>query len=330
MRKFILKSVSKSKNPRIEIRPHAGKSASLQKSLSDVGTTKAIGTLCLERAPEQFSLLATCDAFGFVQVRNVLQDEVIAELRGHTGAVNAAAFDKTATFLASGGEDGSIRVWRLRGPGADGTAILVAGPLKSKSGPVAALTFLDEGRKLLSGTKDRSLIEWDLTDITGNHRELVKNVDPTKSGSSASGKIIAFLAKELHVTDLKSGPVKRFKLPKKLENFSAIAVDNTGRYAAFGAGAELYIADLNKKSFGQPVKTKLPYIGGIAFSKSSRLLASFRTGGIVEDIGRFTELITGRVLRSKGSKVPESSHKQSEIQFLSLAGTRHGYNEKSA
>ncbi|OLT27342.1 hypothetical protein BJF79_01735 [Actinomadura sp. CNU-125] len=57
--------------------------------------------------------LATDAADGNAMLWDVASGEVVRTLEGHTGAVNALAFHRDGTALASGGEDRAVLMWDL-------------------------------------------------------------------------------------------------------------------------------------------------------------------------------------------------------------------------
>lgn len=74
----------------------------------------------------------------------------------HTGAVNAIAFSPDGRLIATGGEDGLVRLWRT----ADGAMVATMSP---HGGAVNTVTFSSDGTMLLSGGEDRAVINHDVT-----------------------------------------------------------------------------------------------------------------------------------------------------------------------
>ena len=87
----------------------------------------------------------------------------VAVLVGHTGAVFALAVRPSVGLLASGSEDGTIRLWES-GPPFSCTEVLAA-----HSGPVRALAVLKDGR-LVSGSVDTSVIIWEGVQLSQTFR----------------------------------------------------------------------------------------------------------------------------------------------------------------
>jgi WD40 repeat protein len=70
-----------------------------------------------------------------------------ATLKGHRGNVNSLAFDPTGRLLASGSQDGTIRIWDARGHA------LVAALAESRE-PINSIVFLAAGDRLAVGGAD--------------------------------------------------------------------------------------------------------------------------------------------------------------------------------
>jgi WD40 repeat protein len=78
-------------------------------------------------------------------------------LQGHKGTVRCVAYAPDGSHLASGGQDGIVRVWDL----GEGTSSEL--PSKDKKHSVEALTFTPDGKRLIVGMggQQGGLIVWD-------------------------------------------------------------------------------------------------------------------------------------------------------------------------
>jgi WD40 repeat protein len=77
-------------------------------------------------------------------------------LTGHVGCILAAGFSPDSQWLATAGEDQTIRLWR---PDAPGEAPVV---LRGHEGSVPHLGFSSDGRWLISGAHDGAVRQWRL------------------------------------------------------------------------------------------------------------------------------------------------------------------------
>ena len=92
---------------------------------------------------------------------NKSEDEPIATLRGHKGAVKTVAFspdEKNGYLLASGSEDQTIRLWDIR----DNSCLE---DLESHSDVVRSVAFSPDGQRLASGSSDKTVRLWDVSDL---------------------------------------------------------------------------------------------------------------------------------------------------------------------
>ena len=76
-------------------------------------------------------------------------------LRGHRGPVNAVAFSPDGTSLASGSDDGSVKLWDV----ASGSLRMT---LKGHTDQVTSVAFSPDGRLLASGSRDCTAKLWDV------------------------------------------------------------------------------------------------------------------------------------------------------------------------
>src|SRR5262249_53865525 len=76
-------------------------------------------------------------------------------LKAHKGEVSCLAFSDDGAVLATGGSDGSVKLWRV----SSGQALAT---LNGHSDPVRALAFAPNRQTLASGGDDSRVVLWDL------------------------------------------------------------------------------------------------------------------------------------------------------------------------
>ena len=194
-----------------------------------------------------------------------------ASLRGHAGAVNAAAFSPDGATLVSAGDDGSLRLWDVATGAARGP------PLRGHSNRVWSLAYSGDGRLIASGSEDTTVRLWDavtgaLLAVLPGHRLRVWAL-----AFSPDGRTLATGSddRDIRLWDL-AGRRQRAVLEGHAGTVSSLTFSADGRVLASGGG-DHHIRLWNAAS-GQPLGAPLlghtSRVWAVAFSPDGHRLAS--------------------------------------------------------
>jgi WD40 repeat protein/serine/threonine protein kinase len=243
---------------------------------------------------------------------------------GHRGPVWAVAMDPTERLLASGGEDGTVRVWNI----AQGSEVHV---FLEHTGRVGCLDFAPGGRRLASGGSDGTVRLWDA--IAGGQGEtLARLPDAVVSVAfSPDGRRFA-AATGGNDTQGRSLPGKVWcwdvvarrqclVLPFQSKGFSSIAFSPDGKSLAIAAedkNISVWDTLTGKKYFSMRSPTFSPRC--VAFHPDGRHLATGHNDAVrVWETGRDREVL---VLRGHAAPVESVAFSPDGHRLVSASADR--------
>lgn len=199
-------------------------------------------------------------------------------LEGHTAAVRSVVFDQTGKMLASGSDDGTIRIWN---PYQNDVEPIV---LSDHNKSVRSLMFNPINQRLVSVSDDYSVRLWNIESFKPNSKLLNGHNDRVWTVAvSADGKMLATGGADstLMLWDLNnfnSGPWARLKQNSWIR---AVAFSSNGHWLAAGCeDGALKIWACEKANF--QIFTELKHGGGIrslAFSPDNSILVTGDANG---------------------------------------------------
>jgi WD40 repeat protein len=192
--------------------------------------------------------------------------QLVRTLKGHTAEVRSVSFSPDGRLLASGSEDGTIKLWRV----SDGSLVRT---LTGHAREVDSVSFSPDGRLLASGSGDNTIKLWRVSDGV-----LVRTLHPDSVYSvsfSPDGRLLASGGWQ----GIKLWRVADGSLVRTLEGHAgwvrSVSFSPDGSLLA--SGSEDKTIKLWRVADGSLVRTltgHTQYVDSVSFSPDGRLLAS--------------------------------------------------------
>ncbi len=118
-----------------------------------------------------------------IQIRRVIDSELITQLQGHRSQVHLLAFSPDGTHLVSGSMDGTVRIWNMQ----DYSTIAI---LKNHVGGVTCLCISPDGKLVATGSLDGVVHIWSMQDGEELARLKRQRVAPSSMAFSPDSSLL--------------------------------------------------------------------------------------------------------------------------------------------
>jgi WD40 repeat protein/tRNA A-37 threonylcarbamoyl transferase component Bud32 len=216
----------------------------------------------------------------------------------HLQGVDAIAYSRDGKLLASGGADGTVKVW-------DASNGKMLCPITAHNQPVSGVAFSPDGRLLASSSWDRTVKVWEaatgkLLHTLSGHRRQVSRV-----AFRPDGKVLASSSwdQTIRLWNPETGQQVRcldwISQPGRVDPIDSLAFHPSGDYLAaapdpFGGGGEVKVFDLKTGATVHSLPGHIYGIFQVVFSADGRRFASCSCDGGV----KVWDMATGQELLS--------------------------------
>ncbi|XP_055824047.1 protein SPA1-RELATED 4-like isoform X2 [Solanum dulcamara] len=173
------------------------------------------------------SQIASSNFEGVVQVWDVTRSQVFMEMREHERRVWSVDFSVAdPTMLASGSDDGSVKLWNIN----QGESV---GTIKTKANVCCVQFPFDSGRSLAFGSADHKIYYYDLRNSTmplctliGHNKTVsyVKFIDSTTLVSASTDNTLKLWDLSICTSRILDSPLQSFTGHMNVKNFVGLSV----------------------------------------------------------------------------------------------------------
>ncbi|KAK9060450.1 hypothetical protein SSX86_021154 [Deinandra increscens subsp. villosa] len=209
--------------------------------LVEIPTRSKISSICWNRYIK--SQIASSNFEGVVQVWDVTQSQVSMEMREHERRVWSVDFSADPTLLASGSDDGSVKLWNIN----QGASI---GTIKTKAN-VCCVQFPSHSSNFLAyGSADHRVYYYDLRNLhiplctLIGHKKTVSNIkfiDSTTLVSSSTDNTLKLWDLSDTTSQVLDSPLQTFSGHVNVKNFVGLSVSSEGYIATGSETNEVFI-----------------------------------------------------------------------------------------
>ena len=195
-------------------------------------------------------------------VEHPARDDAFRVLRGHIGAVRSVAIASDGSMVASGGEDGHVRLWPLQG----GEVTIL-----EHDGEVNAVRFGRRGHTVVTGTAKGGVTLWGLPLRTDAER-IAAGLRLLSLPLAGYWPFVAGCA------PLPDSPWKVRAFPAQVGSIKAVALSADGRFVAWAGAEKLEIWEVGGSEPLTVARTPGETIHHFGFQSDGLLLTAFGFG----------------------------------------------------
>lgn len=193
----------------------------------EMGSRSKLSSICWNGYIK--SQIASSNFEGVVQVWDVTRSQIFMEMREHERRIWSVDFSVVdPTMLASGSDDGSVKLWSIN----QGVSV---GTIKTKANVCCVQFPLDSGRSLAFGSADHKIYYYDLRNakmplctLIGHNKTVsyVKFIDSTTLVSASTDNTLKLWDLSTCTSRVLDNPVQTFTGHMNVKNFVGLSVSD--------------------------------------------------------------------------------------------------------